>query len=99
MTEIRNIVALCMKYMFYFILFMIVLSFCVNIFEYFNIHFVSVKSQQLFFISALLVCISPFIWAIPFTLGYLFKKAYKAALLGIILIILLIVSFLLKNIS
>lgn len=99
MTEVRSIVALCMKYMFYFILFMILLSFCVNIFEYFDIRFISVKSEQLFFISALLVCISPFIWTLLFITGYLFKKSYKAALMGLTLLIMLILSFVMKSIG
>ncbi len=98
MNDIRNIVALCMKYMFYFILFMIMLSFCVNILEFFDIKFISIKSQQLFFISALIVCISPFIWVFLFVTGYILKKSYKAALTGIILIIMLVLSFLIKNI-
>lgn len=99
MTEVRNIVALCMKYMFYFILFMILLSFCVNIFEYFDIRFISVKSEQMFFISALLVCISPFLWTLLFITGYLFKKSYKAALMGVLLLVMLILSFVMKNIG
>lgn len=99
MTEVRSIVALCMKYMFYFILFMILLSFCVNIFEYFDLRFISVKSEQLFFISALLVCISPFLWTLLFITGYLFKKSYKAALMGLILFIMLVLSFLMKSIG
>ncbi len=99
MTEVRNIVALCMKYMFYFILFMILLSFSVNILEYFDIRFISVKSEQLFFISALLVCISPFLWTLLFMTGYLFKKSYKAALMGLTLLIMLILSFVMKSIG
>lgn len=99
MTEVRNIVALCMKYMFYFILFMILLSFCVNILEYFGVRFISVKSERLFFISALLVCISPFLWALLFITGYLFKKAYKAAFMGLVLLIMLIFSFIMKSIG
>ena len=99
MTEVRNIVALCMKYMFYFILFMILLSFCVNIFEYFDIRFISVKSEQMFFISAILVCISPFLWTLLFITGYLFKKSYKAALMGVLLLVMLILSFVMKNIG
>ena len=99
MTEVRNIVALCMKYMFYFILFMILLSFSVNILEYFDIRFISVKSEQLFFISALIVCISPFLWTLLFMTGYLFKKSYKAALMGLTLLIMLILSFVMKSIG
>ena len=99
MTEVRNIVALCMKYMFYFILFMILLSFSVNILEYFDIRFISVKSEQLFFISALLVCISPFLWTLLFMTGYLFKKSYKAALMGLTLLIMLILSIVMKSIG
>ncbi len=98
MTDIKNIVALCMKYMFYFILLMILFSFCINICEYFNIKFIYINSESLFFISALLVCISPFMWSILFTLGYLYKKSYKATLLGVLLIIMLIFSFLAKDI-
>lgn len=78
---------------------MIVLSFCINIFEYFEIRFISLKSEQLFFISALLVCISPFIWAFLFTAGYLFQKAYKAAIMGAFLIIMLVFSFIMKSIG
>lgn len=99
MTEVRSIVALCMKYMFYFILFMILLSFGVNILEYFGVRFISVKSEQLFFISALLVCISPFLWTLLFITGYLFKKSYKAALMGLTLLIMLILSFVMKSIG
>ena len=99
MTEVRSIVALCMKYMFYFILFMILLSFGVNILEYFGVRFISVKSDQLFFISALLVCISPFLWTLLFITGYLFKKSYKAALMGLTLLIMLILSFVMKSIG
>lgn len=99
MTEVRNIVALCMKYMFYFILFMILLSFCVNILEYFGVRFISVKSERLFFISALLVCISPFLWTLLFITGYLFKKSYKAAVMGVLLLVMLILSFVMKNIG
>lgn len=99
MTEVRSIVALCMKYIFYFILFMILLSFGVNILEYFGVRFISVKSEQLFFISALLVCISPFLWTLLFITGYLFKKSYKAALMGLTLLIMLILSFVMKSIG
>ena len=99
MTEVRSIVALCMKYMFYFILFMILLSFGVNILEYFGVRIISVKSEQLFFISALLVCISPFLWTLLFITGYLFKKSYKAALMGLTLLIMLILSFVMKSIG
>lgn len=99
MAEVRMIVALCMKYMFYFILFIIMLSFCVNIFEYFDARFISVKSEQLFFISAILVCISPFIWAFLFIAGYLFKKAYKATFMGVLLIAVLVLSFVMKSIG
>lgn len=99
MNEVRSIVALCMKYMFYFILFMILLSFGINILEYFDVRFISVKSEQLFFISALLVCISPFLWTLLFITGYLFKKSYKAVLMGLTLLIMLILSFVMKSIG
>ncbi len=78
---------------------MILLSFCVNIFEYFDIRFISVKSEQMFFISALLVCISPFLWTLLFITGYLFKKSYKSALMGVLLLVMLILSFVMKNIG
>lgn len=78
---------------------MILLSFGVNILEYFDVRFISVKSEQLFFISALLVCISPFLWTLLFITGYLFKKSYKAALMGLILLIMLILSFVMKSIG
>ncbi len=78
---------------------MILLSFSVNILEYFDIRFISVKSEQLFFISALLVCISPFLWTLLFMTGYLFKKSYKAALMGLTLLIMLILSFVMKSIG
>ncbi len=99
MTDTKNIVALCMKYMFYFILMMISISFVIEIFENIGIRFIHIKSQQLFYISAIFVCISPFIWAILFIFGYLFKKKFKAALLGILLITVLILSFFMKNIA
>ena len=99
MTDVRSIIALCMKYMFYFILFMIMLSFCVNIFEYFDLKLISVKSEQLFSISALLVCISPFLWTLLFITGCMFKKSYKAALMGLILLIMLVLSFVVKSIG
>lgn len=78
---------------------MILLSFGVNILEYFGVRIISVKSEQLFFISALLVCISPFLWTLLFITGYLFKKSYKAALMGLTLLIMLILSFVMKSIG
>lgn len=78
---------------------MILLSFGINILEYFGIKFVYVKSAQMFFISAMLVCVSPVLWAFLFTIGYFLKKAYKASLMGFTLIIALILAFLVKSIS
>lgn len=99
MAEIRNIIALSMKYMFYFILAMIVFSFGISVFEHAGIRFIYIKSEDLFYISALIVCISPFIWVFMYTAGYLLKSNFKAALLGILLAVVLILSFFMKNIS
>ncbi len=98
MNDTRNLVALCMKYMFYFILILILFSFVIEVAENTGIRFMYLKSEQLFYISALIVCISPFVWAVLFILGYLLKHNYKAAGLGILLIISLILSFFMKNI-
>ncbi len=98
MNDTRNLVALCMKYMFYFILLMICFSFTIEICEHFGIRFMYLNSQQLFYISALIACISPFIWAFLFITGYLLKGSYKAALLGVLLMVSLILSFFMKNI-
>lgn len=99
MVEIRNIISLCMKYMFYFILIMIVFSFGISIFEYSGIKFIHIKSGDLFYISALIVCISPFVWVFMYAAGYFLKGNIKAALLGILLAAVLILSFFMKNIS
>ena len=99
MTDVRNIIALCMKYMFYFILFMILFSFCINIFEYFDIKFISAKSEQLFFFFFFIVCISPFIWTLLFITGCMLKARYKAALMGAVLFIMLVLSFVMKSVG
>lgn len=99
MNEIRNIIALSMKYMFYFILLMIVFAFIVSGFEYAGIKFINIKSDDIYYLAALIVCISPFIWVFLFTAGYLLKRNLKAVLLGICLVFVLILSFFMKNIS
>ena len=73
MSEIRNIIAVCMKYMFYFILAMIVFAFIVSAFEYAGIKFIHIKSDDVYYIAALIVCISPFMWAFLFIL---FQKQF-----------------------
>ena len=98
MQEIRNITALCMKYLFYFILLMIVFAFIVTGFEYAGIKFIHVKSDDVFYIAALIVCISPFIWAFLYILGYLLRGNIKAALMGVLLVFVLVLSFFMKNI-
>lgn len=99
MSEIRNIIAVCMKYMFYFIFAMIVFAFIVSAFEYAGIKFIHIKSDDVYYIAALIVCISPFMWAFLFILGYLLKGNIKAVLLGFGLVFVLILSFFMKNIS
>lgn len=99
MRETRNIIAVSMKYMFYFILILIVFAFTVSVFEYAGIKFIHIKSDNIFYLSALIVCISPFVWVFLFILGYFLKGNIKAVLLGLCLVFVLILSFFMKNIS
>lgn len=85
--------------MFYFILAMIVFAALVSGLEYLGIKFIYVKSSNIYYIAALMVCISPFMWALLFILGYLLKGNIKAALMGLSLVIVLILSFFMKSIS
>ena len=97
MNNTKNIIAYFMKYTFFAILLVISVGVIVDVVENFESIHLGFTSNNIYFIAAVIVCITPFLWGVIYSLSNLKYKNLKGFFLGILLIAALSLSFIMKS--
>lgn len=96
MIKAGNYAALFMKYAFYFILLLIFAGFAVEIME--SVGLIEKEiSADIFKYVLWILCFSPLVTAFIYVTVNLFEKNIKAVTLGVLLILAIVLSFLMKS--
>lgn len=95
--NVKDIIAVFMKYVFYAILVMIGAGFIAAFSESGGSSFFKISSSQIFRAAVYTVCLAPAVSVALFTVLNILKKDWKSSFLGICLVFALLASFFIKN--
>lgn len=96
MNNTKYIIAFLMKYAFVAILLVILFGVLVNVLEHFKDIELGFTSKDVYYVAAIFVCITPFLWGIIYIINNLRFSNIKAVLLGLLLLLALSLSFVVK---